>query len=214
MSPEKGINSYSKTCKTIITKVWRETQFTCNHKVFIHFKIDKCNPTVWICPWCNSSRPTLLHRFWSCQEIPVFWDHMVTFIFGGKVLIFPKIQYCVYLDVLIRTRPTLLTISNRKNLCLLTASRIIPKFWTASTTPSIYAVKKELKDVSWKTWHESTKPWTHQSFFVRWKSFMEHKYLNSELIYLIAPFQYIAWYVRANLTDSLGRLNIHFWNLL
>lgn len=48
-----------------INESWWETQFKLLHKAYILAYMDSTNPLSALCPCCNSSCPTLMHRLWN-----------------------------------------------------------------------------------------------------------------------------------------------------
>lgn len=45
-------------------------------------------------------------------------------------------------------------------------------------------------------------------FFTQWRKYIEHTFTADELSYIIYPFRYTDWYLKCDLTNTLGKLKI------
>ena len=131
----------------------------------------------------------LLHRFWQCPPIAIFWSSVIRFVTSVT-------QFCLMLEPTLlifgcppHTEPysstyTRLPQSTRHwiLLALLTARRTILQHWIASSPPSIATVIKELKALLHKENLDifSTPSYSKVKFEQRWSTFIKIHLSTSE----------------------------------
>lgn len=103
-----------------------------------------------------------------------------------------------------------LHISHWTHICLLVARRTIMSHWIKPTPPSLQAMKKALLSLFYLERLDTMvlNFWPTSRFFIRWRKFMEHTFSQEELQNLMQPFCYTDWYLKQDLTNSLGNLKL------
>lgn len=172
------------------------------------------NPTQAQCPWCSLSCPTVLHRLWECPTITTYWDSVLAFIFKiSKTLIWKNPLLCLFgCEPPSSTSSTAepLNFPQWTHICLLVARRTFMSHWIKSTPPNLPAVKQakftlfylERLDTIVLKFHSNSR------FFARWLKYMEVTFTQKDLQGLMQPFRFTDWYLKRDLTNSLGNLKL------
>lgn len=213
----KLLQGYRKVTNIMINETWREMQFKLLHRAYFPFLTsEKSNPYYRSCPHCGTHKPSLFHRLWSCPPIANFWDQVsvfMEFITKKKLHKSPLLFLFSYEDSAPQptsAKTTSTHIHQWSHLCLLAARRVLMKTWTKPPPPSITLLKKELTELLYKEKldavlqnHVPTK-----RFFIRWRQYIEGTFSPSEISELMSSFQYSEWYLKANISNTLGTLRI------
>lgn len=184
------------------------------HRAYYPFYINKEDPTQMKCPWCSLPRPTLIHRLWDCTAITKYWDSIMAYIGKiNKTLITKDRLLCLFGYTPSTSSPPgrgPLNISQWAHLCLLVAGRTIMAHWITTTQPNLPAVKRvmlslfylERLDTIMLNFRSTSR------FFTRWCQYIEATFTQNVLQEVMYPFRYTDWYLKRDLTNSLGNLKV------
>lgn len=67
------VTGYKTTCAFITNTFWYEQQYKILHRAYIPHLTSKDLPDQCKCPLCNISKPSFIHRLWSCPHILSYW---------------------------------------------------------------------------------------------------------------------------------------------